>query len=589
MRPRTAPAILLVLALTSSVAAGELDEDGAAAPVNGWTTDGGCPSRSGVTRTAPLSGPPRVAWDRTVKGAIQGEPLVSGNWIVVAVQEKPDLHALLLLRLSDGGQVSRKAFRTRSPLRPQVWRSTVIVHAGSKQLEAHRIVGRSLQRFWRVEAGVTVDSMVAFGREVYVRDDGALERWNVGSRKRAWRTEGNWRGRLALRGNHVYVAEYSPGLGKGHLRLIDRANGRKHGDGPIGHHDGKIPGTDADMRIAIHSDKVLVHHALAVPTATGGTANLMQLGRTITPGGQVNLVAKGLFDLRGGAVPWKAGWLAVMRDRSGLLELSLSQGTGTRYVLATNRSRPDLFKGRFLPSLAGGVAYFGAGALDVDGSRLLWTLREAPDRRPVPARDTILLVHDRSRLVALRAERAPAAPPWTCATAFSGEPPIVRGRIALRDGSVVRGTFSRADEGRALVCDGKRAVAPWPLVDVLAGEDEGGRLVFSADGEDALRGLTLLAERDLGRELAGLATRAGLAKDVEMLERLLGEAWSMGASPTETKRPETELKRLHKRNKPPTADAGRVAKVLDSEAAVRAAFRGFLWDRFGKLPADVSP
>jgi hypothetical protein len=93
--------------------AAEDAEDGAVAPMNRWTTQGGCAARRGVTASEPVAGMLETAWEWRPKGEIEGEPLVWDDRIVVAVRTGDASRSLHVLRLADGKPAGiDKTFKT---------------------------------------------------------------------------------------------------------------------------------------------------------------------------------------------------------------------------------------------------------------------------------------------------------------------------------------------------------------------------------------------------------------------------------------------------------------------------------------------
>ena len=157
--PRIAVALAVstLLAAVGPLAAGQQSEleAGAVAPEDCWYAQGGCAARTAATRTPVARGPLERAWDVTFKGAIEGEPLVWNETIVVCERTKDDRRTLHVLRLADGKRRMKKSFKTTLPLAASMWNRLIVVRSAENELHALTIGYTQLFPKWKtkVEGG----------------------------------------------------------------------------------------------------------------------------------------------------------------------------------------------------------------------------------------------------------------------------------------------------------------------------------------------------------------------------------------------------------------------------------------------------
>ncbi len=573
--------------VAAPMAVAEEREDGGAAPAGTWTNAGGSPARTGQTLTSPVLGAVRRAWEIALDGPIEGEPLVDEDLAIVPVRQSDAVRALVLVRISDGKVLGKKTFRTPAPLDASLWNGTVVVRADLARIEAHRLVGSTLNRFWLAETLGPAHSIVVHGTEVYVRAGDGLERWDVGVPKRRWRVGGGVRGTLALRGDWLYAVQYRDA--EASLVAHDRTTGAFAWSAGIGHHDGVIPSETAPIGIHVFDRHILVRHALPVPTVSGRAADATVLRRTEPAG----FLADGLWNMRSEPVAWDAGWAAVL-DLHGEGERLVCQATGQQgvYPLASATSRPEWLQAGRLGSVAADVAYLGANAIDTTTSEIVWTTTHVTVLRPIPVRNGMLVAPARDRLAALLDSTTSRGTPWVSSEAATkpvpaGTPAAEASRAALRDGSIERGAFWIDTTGSAAVAGEGKARTSIPLGDVLALCDGTGRLVVAAAGEDGVRGLLALREQEIAQQYAKLAAEAAQAKDADLTGRLLAEAWRRGAEGPHLQRAETALKDMLRRAKAPEPKAGAAEAIAAKERQIRGQLAGWFFARLETLPPDA--
>ena len=83
--------LALATLLLAHLAVGPVAPDGSGlAPANRWHTLGGSAARTGASKTAPVRQPVEVAWRHEAGGAIEGEPLVWDDWVLLSIRMGPD-------------------------------------------------------------------------------------------------------------------------------------------------------------------------------------------------------------------------------------------------------------------------------------------------------------------------------------------------------------------------------------------------------------------------------------------------------------------------------------------------------------------
>jgi len=262
-----------------------------------------------VSQTEPLRGPVTTAWEQELDGDIVGEPLVSGSRLVLEVQGKPGTRDLVVLDLSDGHEITRQTFHTDGPLRPNLWRSTVLLLAKPDRVEAYRIRGRRMERSWRLNMDAPVGSLLLLEREVYVRTAGSISRYLLGRSKPVWSVSGAYMGRLALRGDDVYAVSYDSS-GDARLVALSRGQGRRDTSCDVGHHNGEVPeGAQKDrILISVVGTNAIVFHQLGVPLESGARAYTAEVVRRAGPGA-LTLSQPGYRNLGSEVVGWAGGGL----------------------------------------------------------------------------------------------------------------------------------------------------------------------------------------------------------------------------------------------------------------------------------------
>lgn len=565
---------LLASAARAGAAGGE---DGAAAPQGVWSVDGGCAARTNHALTPALVPPVERAWEFTTKDPIRIGPLVYEDWALVTTTGKAGYEAIEILSVETGKPIARKVFKTDAPLHVALARSgAIVVVVNGTQLEGYRKIGTSVNRFWKPGSSPAIHDLLVHGHEVYVRSMEGICRYAIGSRGPVWNSPGDYRGTLALRGEQVYALQYD-GNGNGYLVWISRDRGMIGGKQFVGHHSGKVPHRATPIPIQVFGRSIVVRHVLPIGTESGGVANRAVLTRTVVGGRLV--AAPSTVNLGDGdMIAAGDGWVGSVVIPGGGFELIEDDGGPRNYVLASRTDHPAFAAGPLSGSRAADTVLFGHRAVAASTWEILWAAPEEFTGQPVPADGRILFRQGATTVVAMRGGVRPVAMAWI-APQSDGEPEAFAGRACLQDGTVAEGRV-RVDAARSEVTveSGSRTET-WPAAEVLAVEDDQGVLRLARPGAGARRGLSLFARRDRARAFAQLALQAGLAQDLELLETLLDEAATAGATPSEMKSAEEHLKRLVKRKSPATPVEAKSAKIRAESAALDAGVTEFYWSR----------
>jgi hypothetical protein len=578
-----AAAGFLAVAPYGDAAPSQPEDDGGVAPADCWTAVGGCPSRSAAAATRPVLGPVATAWEQTVKGEIECEPLVWGRTVFVATRDnaQDDVHSMTAISLSSGKVLGRKTWRGTGPLLPSVWNGSVVVRSAPHKFDVVRLRDDGFAPVSSVDVGARVEDVLFFRREIYVRAEGRILRYDLGRKAPTWTVGGRFRGRLALRGTCVYAVGYAESGGNASLSVLSRDGGEQLGKSEIGHHGGAIPDPlDDAPRVQVLADRVFVHHAMPVKTSDGAGANLAILRRSVVFDRPL-IEEAGLFDGRGEVAACAPGWLGSAQNGDGGPELWWASPDDRHWVLATKDRMPQLAEPAVPPSgCGGGFAYLGACAVEPATRRIAWTATQTPLFRVVPAHDAALVALRGGKLVALRTPRPADAP----AKLFGASEAVVQGRVVCRDGSLIVGGL-RLRPGGPLVVEGTppRTI---PLEEVLFAEDAAG-VVLAASKDGARDAVELLANRDVAQAYAALAARSSATRDPALMERLLAEASTRGADAKDCARVESQIKDLTSRTKPPAVDDAATARILAEEKDALATPSRSAWERCRRLAPDA--
>lgn len=562
-------------------------EEGAAAPQDGWITEGGCASRTSRGSARALDGPMETAWTQTMPGAIGGEPLVTGSSIVLDVAGTGGQRSLTVLDLSTGRPVAKRQVKASDPLLATIVGGFVVARTGANRIGAYRIRGTQLVELWNQDVGAPVESVLAMGGAVFIRSARAVTRWEIGAREPTWTAPCERpRGRLAGRGGHVYAIDYDTD-GNGALVALDRRDGSIDARCAIGHHDGAVPTPTQDPLIFVGERSVFITHTLGIPTKSGRSGNVTCVKRTARADGAVTLADGGLRF--GRDLPFSVGdrWLLAVEDEKGEILFEERPDADSGRILASTERHPEWLRGMSRAAFSGGVLYHQQGALELSTSRILWSPDAPWSFRPVPVRGMLLVVQGATVLRALRevatTSGATAADPGVDIGAGLGKD-AAPAQAVLRDGTVVTGPMRRTADGVVVDAKPPRTIAG---ADLLLVEDANGRLLRAVPGADLATAIEVIADDRVGGAAGKALVDALGSRDAALLRRLLGEALLRGAPAADVERAEKRIRDLLRPGKPLPADDAAAAAAATRFTAIGAIPAAVASDRLRSLPADA--
>ena len=550
----TAVCLLLFTAPLLPIQQDEPARDGAVAEANRWYTRGGSAARTGVTETAVPRKPVEAAWSFTSKGTIEGEPLVWGEHIVVAIHTRGTGRELRVFDLNSGEQLGRRiSFRTEVPLEPTIWGSVILVRAGPSRIEAYRIGKRAMRKTWTHRLDAPVGPPLLYEGEAYFCSGGAIERFVIGKSKPVWRTVANAEGEVSLLGGNVYATTIRSN-GTVSVREFARSDGAPGKDWQVPlAPDPRYLDPPAPYRISLHPSFVVVD--LGQEHEDTGRFAGMPIGST---GSQVGSVV-GISEVSSFPIPWKDGWIGHTTEL-GLIaseEATFLTQAGLRRSSVMVYANSDVNSGFAIegvsPTRAGNIGLVGSRAFDLDSCEVLWRRATENVGRAIPAANSVLVVEDGKRLVCLQ-------PKGRQTQALQLAEPVPNGTLVLRSGEIETGDFRLQgdtllqapinDEMAELRGLDFTLADSWPSTGVMAIFDSEGRIVASSSSTLAIRAIDLLEALETGPALLKLAKAAGRSGSASLMRDMIQAAWDLGVDvPT---RLEKQLETLSKKNKPKT-------------------------------------
>ena len=556
-------------------------EDGAVAPAGQWLMDGGAAARTGAALTRPLTDAVREAWRYRADGGIEGEPRVWDDWVVLEVLEKRGRRSLHVVRLADGQRIHKtRGYEVSGPMAPCLGRRMVVARTGANELTVYRLERTRLDVIWRLATEVPAGEPLVHGREIYFHNGSQLCRYQFGRKTPVWKIEGNFRGRLALRGGHLYVLDYDKN-GVGQMALVDRETGRTLERREAAYHKGKVPRLPDRTRIFVGVDRVYACLALNVECQGGMIANACKLTRRRDQDGSTSIGPPQFMELP--AVPVFRNERVLRFEACHLLEYEtqtpeagektwawfLGKNEKDDRLLAHKRFHRALLDVRTPPTVVGDACYLGPVAFDLESLRVFWRQPIRTRTRLVPAQGTMLAVEGDRTLVAYRevsaalegtAHREPTG------TVGQSKPngPVVAVAY-LRDGSCEQGTFEIHPE---VPCGLVRVEPPykkgaWRLADVLLVVDKQGRPVYHGSQEDVIQALDREIDDEVAEGYEKLLSRSCSTNDAKLIEHLLAQAWYCGVSDKVVRKAERKLKVLE--TKSPRVNQKLVARLQAEE------------------------
>jgi hypothetical protein len=380
--------------------------DGEACPPGRWYVEGGNSARNATSQSPPVLRRPLVAWSQKASGTILGEPLVWDQHVVLAVRVNDKKRALEVRRLVDGALVGPpRVMESTADPSPSLWGNEIVWRSGPEGYELLRIGTRSLDFVARTPKTKGLGTPLRFGTKLFAIVEGHVTCMRVSDFRVLWRSrERGFVGTLSLLDRSVYGLQGEKGSHQ--LVALDRDTGEATAFAQPAIL-AKIPGED--LRIQLAGTRGVVRfgsgNLLRDFVAPGIELNSLHVAVPLVPAPLLPFGMPVLHALDG---TQHFGTLAEPKGRQ-LVALALDGQNGVR--LDTCELHRRLAEAP--PTIAGGVAYFGACAVETGEYRMLWRIdrigeRSLPITRAIPAGRTLLLAAG-NELHALR-EDAPADP-----------------------------------------------------------------------------------------------------------------------------------------------------------------------------------
>ncbi|MAB79268.1 MAG: hypothetical protein CMJ89_07935 [Planctomycetes bacterium] len=417
-------------------------EEGAVAPEGCWTTQGGAPARTGVSRSIPVLADPVEAWQHGPAN-FEGEPVVWGKLVLAAARDSSTRRTLYAFELGTGRLLFHRRFTASVPLELSIWEDLIAVRLSEERAELFRIRGSRLFPARTFQNAKGVSAPLLFQDEIYVREGDDLVAYHPQRREPRWRAkiEGGFRGTPSLRGAFVYGGWYDD-AGNLHIASYDRREGRCRSDHVAGHHDRRTIPYAAPLTLSIHENNIFVEY----PYPARSTNNQgLAWGRLARQGSG----STALHPFATAPTPWEQGWLVkeVLGKRNNRWIAARDDEEGLRArVLSDSQHQPWLSKSALPPSRTGDVAYFGPSAVSLTDFSIRWRRSVQLLERPVPAGGHLLWV-EKDRL---RAMRSGTPPPDGAEQQANERVDSLRERLARDLGKLADKALHAGDLERAL-------------------------------------------------------------------------------------------------------------------------------------------
>lgn len=552
-------------------------EFGAAAPGAGWVCAGGGTARTGRSDAEFIDRAPQVAWRRALAGPLDEEPVTWDEWIFVSSRSEKGGRLLQMIAVSDGRIAAKREFATTSPLQMSVSAGILVVRSGTAKVTALRCGSGQLFEIWSVDLPEAADSVLAIGRDVFVRGPRSISRWRAPSRVAVWTQPGTFRGRLASRGRWLYTTAFDES-GNLSVLALDKATGATAGLAVGGHHDGSLPDSAAVEPIVVLPSQCIVYHALPIPTKSGKPCTV-----TISP--------------RSADAPKKYEQSSLIRIGPGAIELDdghvmpgtpedpvTTHDTGGQNstILASKESDAQFVNGWDRTTAVRGGVYHPEGAIRMPDLRIRWRFPEPLVGRVVPCGRTLVGAVSDRELIALRvAETAAAANGGgTAPKAETAVPatPAAEGRVVLRTGEIRSGPLSVV---RDEITIGAGAAAVKLRADrVAAAFANDGRVLFARDVDSLAEAFEQIAAARASAGMGALLQSAARLADPEFLQQFLQVGIERDASQADIDRVDARLKDLLRPGKLTKADPVAAADLRKKADALRAEERGAVIELF---------
>lgn len=566
--------VLAALSLIDGLGrAQSLDSSDVVGAANRWTTYGGSPSRSGATRTRAPRGSVDVAWAQDIDGTLEGEPLVWDDLVVITFARGKDVRVLRCYDLVSGKPRSREfTVRTQAPLEPSLWRDVIAYRSAPNQIEAARLRNAQLVRTWGVRTDGECGAPLLVENRVWIGSKNALSLYVVGQQVPKWTlAERSFHGRLALVGERLFAVSRAHEAGGGLIR-VDASSGEITRDS-TGYDITPGPATS----IALVHDGAYVDLGAEQRSQSGVAARFLAFA-----GEQVECL--GSMTMCTLPTAHGAGWIGKLYDATAGVTLYSADHVGADSLrpLASREHHTEFAQDELPLAIAGGVALVGARAFEIESSLVLWRAPLKATARAVPARDSVLIVDEGKRLVALRSRAPRPAAPIPAPV----EPCAVTGTLVLRDGTVASGAFSIDPAGASVGWTKGKAAVTQRLDDVLWLED---RELRAVAGSDPLIGIELLNESRLADEYVELAKKARATNDPALIDEFADVAASHGGDEKTLKSALAHADELRQRKKPAAVNAKVVSELRGRASELVGQHARMLLERLDALPEALRP
>jgi hypothetical protein len=406
---RATLALAAGLALGAADSAAQTDPalvPGAAAWPGRWASEGGCAARTGQSLDEPLRAPPAEAWRLDVRGAIESEPLVWDECVVLSVREASSRAGLRVIDRTSGRTLSSASFASPVPLSPALWENRIALRAAPDRIDVLRIARGRLELVRSMATQASFSAPLLFENELYARDGDELVCWDLDRREERWRLRASSavRGRPSLRGQVLAVLAYDD-QGRGTILRVERGTGRSTSIGSVGCASGPVPAS-ADAHLALFERAIFAR----LPQDSDASEGVASAGVFLQLSDEPQALEPVWTALATDPTAVDDGWVAL-EDRAPEERRWLHFGRAadplSAVVLASASRRTDLCATRAPARAASGIVYLHDLAARSDDHAVLWRATEAPRLRPVPAGDHLLTVCGPGRLIALRAREEP--------------------------------------------------------------------------------------------------------------------------------------------------------------------------------------
>lgn len=555
----------------------------AVAPAGTWYTRAGCAARTGVAATPPPGFAPRESWVHTVDGEIAGEPLVWNDRVAVEVLRGGE-RRIEWLDLATGKRLAATAWIEGAPLSPNLWGGQLSMRAGERKLALYAPRERSLDPIWTYEGPEEVYAPLHFEGSIYARVGDGIERLDPPATSPAWRTEGDYRSELVIRGGKLWALSYDK-KGLSWLYEIDRATGSARKLVSCGQHQGQKPERGFGPQLCALEPQLFIHHSLPIVLADFGTTTvgMVDLSREQPVFGTAYMV--------GQAVDWGPGWLVEVpyADRGNCWIQELARTSEPPVLLAGFDMHNEFVGGKVSASIAGRSALIGARAFDVDTRRVLWSHEREVVQRAIPVRSGLLLAELGGKLSGWFAKQSGKSVSRSSGAAqASTSLPALDGTYTalLRDGSAVTGKFkspAQAEEIDGVSAGGVKTKLA--REDLLLLETQPGAFVWCAEPSRYAEYARTLAQAGGAHAWVELAREALGSKDPELVGRYVAQARALGS--TDPDLGKTEKARLDLIVKAPRVNKARAEELAKRAEKLELAPVESLLERAKLLPSQA--